>query len=89
MTKRSNKSRLFVPEPPFRPGDKPDYSHITVPANHTPHRPDPMVEAHETSDHALRLIRVMRFNGEVEGEWDPKLDPDVLRAGLRFMTINR
>lgn len=89
MSKRSNQSRLYVPEPPFRPGDKPDYSHISVPANHTPYRPDPMVDAHETSEHALGLIRVMRFNGEIEGEWDPGLSPDVLRAGLRFMMINR
>ncbi len=89
MSKRSNQSRLYVPEPPFRPGDKPDYSHISVPAKHTPYRPDPMVEAHETSEHALGLIRVMRFNGEIEGEWDPGLSPDVLRAGLRFMMINR
>ena len=89
MSKRSNQSRLYVPEPPFRPGDKPDYSHISVPAKHTPHRPDPMVEAHETSEHALGLIRVLRFNGELEGEWDPKLPADTLRAGLRFMMINR
>ena len=89
MSKRSNQSRLYVPEPPFRPGDKPDYSHITVPAKHTPHRPDPMVEAHETSEHALGLVRVMRFNGELEGEWDPKLDADKLRDGLKYMMINR
>lgn len=89
MSKRSNKPRLYVPEPPFRPGDKPDYSHIKVPAHHTPDRPDPMVEAHETAGHALRLIRVMRFNGELEGEWNPNLDPETLRAALRFMTINR
>ena len=73
MSKRSNQSRLYVPEPPFRPGDKPDYSHITVPADHSPPRPDPMVDHHETADHALGLIRVMRFNGELAGEWDPGL----------------
>jgi len=89
MSKRSNKPRLYVPEPPFRPGDKPDYSYIKVPANHTPERPDTLVDAHATTNHALGLIRVMRFNGEIEGEWDPKLDPETLRAGLRFMTINR
>ena len=37
----SNSSRLYVPEPPFRPGDTPDYSHIAVPAAHSPARPDP------------------------------------------------
>jgi len=28
MSKMSNQSRLYVPEPPFRPGDTPDYSYI-------------------------------------------------------------
>jgi len=71
MTKSSgsNSSRLFVPEPPFRPGDTPDYSHISVPVAHTPPRPDPMCEAHETTLHATRLIRVLRFSGEAEGDW--------------------
>ena len=89
MSKRSNQSRLYVPEPPFRPGDKPDYSYINVPVDHSPPRPDPMVDHHETTEHSLGLIRVMRFNGEVAGEWDPKLSPDTLRTALKNMSINR
>lgn len=89
MTKQSNRTKLFVPEPPFRPGDQPDYSYISVPAAHTPSRPDPMVEHHETADHALKLIRVLRFNGEAVGEWNPNLDGDTLRRALRIMTLNR
>ncbi|NNE57548.1 MAG: 3-methyl-2-oxobutanoate dehydrogenase (2-methylpropanoyl-transferring) subunit alpha [Hellea sp.] len=89
MSKRSNQSRLYIPEPPFRPGDKPDYSHISVPAKMTPPRPDPMVDHHETADHALGLIRVLRLNGDLEGPWNPNLSADTLRAGLRFMMINR
>lgn len=89
MAKRSNRSRLYVPEPPFRPGDSPDYSHISVPLDHSPPRPDPMVDHHETADHALKLIRVLRFNGEAAGDWDPKVSPDILREGLRVMSLNR
>ncbi|MEP6343035.1 MAG: thiamine pyrophosphate-dependent enzyme [Maricaulaceae bacterium] len=89
MTKRSNISRLHIPEPPFRPGDAPDYSHISVPANHTPHRPDPLCEGHETSEHALRLIRVLRFNGEAVGEWNPKLSAQQLHKALKDMMMTR
>jgi len=79
--KLSNQSRLYVPEPPFRPGDTPDYSHISVPADHTPVRPDPLCDAYDTVEHALKLIRVLRFNGESTGPWEPKISvEDKLRA---------
>lgn len=86
---KSNQSRLHVPEPPFRPGDSPDYSHISVPTMHTPHRPDPMCDDHETAEHALKLIRVMRFNGDTAGEWVPNLTPDVKRKMLKDMMLTR
>jgi len=81
----SNISSLYVPEPPFRPGDTPDYSHISVPAAHTPPRPDPLCEANATRDHATALIRVMRFNGETHGDWAPKISADKLRKALPDM----
>lgn len=89
MTKRSNRSKLFVPEPPFRPGDKPDYSHISVPLDHSLPRPDPMVDHHETAEHSLGLIRVLRFSHEAEGEWVPNLPADKKREALRIMCLNR
>ena len=89
MSKRSNQSKLYVPEPPFRPGDMPDYSHISVPSMFTPRRPDPMCDDHETAEHALKLIRVLRFNGEAVGEWKPNLSPDQMRRGLRDMMLTR
>ena len=85
----SNRSRLYVPEPQFRPGDTPDYSHISVPANHTPGRPDPLCEHHETAEHALKLIRVLRFNGDAVGEWDPKLSNDALLKAMNDMMMTR
>ena len=89
MTKKSNQSRLHVPEPPFRPGDTPDYSHIAVPANHSPRRPDPLCDDHETVEHATSLIRVMRFNGDAVGDWAPELTADKKRKGLRDMMLTR
>lgn len=89
MTKKSNHSRLYVPEPPFRPGDTPDYTHIKVPAKDTPPRPDPDVEATQTAEFATKLIRVLRFNGEAQGPWNPKLDPQIMRDGLKHMMTIR
>lgn len=85
----SNQSRLFVPEPPFRPGDTPDYSHISVPTNHTPERPDPLCDAFETADHALKLIRVLRFNGEATGPWKTDLSVERKLEGLKIMMRTR
>ena len=85
----SNSSRLYVPEPPFRPGDTPDYSHISVPAAHSPARPDPLCEANETRDHATSLIRVLRFNGEAQGDWRPEISAEKLRGALRYIALTR
>lgn len=91
MTKQtgSNSSRLYVPEPPFRPGDTPDYSHIAVPVAHTPPRPDPLCSAHETTPHATALIRVLRFSGEAEGDWAPNIPAETLRGALRDIALTR
>jgi 2-oxoisovalerate dehydrogenase E1 component alpha subunit len=86
---KSNASRLYVPEPQFRPGDTPDYSHIAVPVAHTPPRPDPLCPAHETTKHATSLIRVLRFSGEAAGDWAPKISPDTLRQALRDLALTR
>ena len=85
----SNTSRLYVPEPPFRPGDTPDYSHISVPVAHSPVRPDPLCPAHETTEHATRLIRVLRFSGEAKGDWAPEIPAESLRGALRDIALTR
>ena len=86
---RRNTSRLHVPEPPFRPGDTPDYSHISIPSSHTPLRPDPLCEPHETTQHALGLIRVLNFKGETVGDWQADVTPERLRGGLKDMMMTR
>ena len=89
MSKTSNQSRLHIPEPPFRPGDTPDYSHISVPTAHTPPRPDPLCDDYDTMEHSLGLIRVLRFNGEAVGDWNPDLSAEQLRKGLLDMMMTR
>tara|TARA_R110002051_G_C8758741_1_gene501312 strand:- start:2392 stop:3579 length:1188 start_codon:yes stop_codon:yes gene_type:complete len=72
-----------------RPGDTPDFSHIEIPPAGTARRPDPSIAGSETLDLALGLVRVLDHNHQAVGEWDPKLEPETLREGLRHMVLTR
>jgi len=80
---------LHVPEPPFRPGDKPDFSAMVIPAAGSAPRPDIAASAAETAPLATGLIRVLDEDDRAVGPWDPKLDPDTLRKILRDMVLVR
>jgi 2-oxoisovalerate dehydrogenase E1 component alpha subunit len=80
---------LRVPEPPFRPGDKPDFSHITVPPPGAQARPDTAAPASAMQELAFDLIRVLDDQGRAVGPWDPKLDAGFLLRGLEAMLLTR
>src|SRR3954451_14031939 len=80
---------LHVPEPPFRPGDKPDFSSLKVAAAGAAPRPDTSAPAAETHPLTMHLIRVLGDDNQAVGQWDPKLDPDTLRKMLRDMVTVR
>src|SRR5256885_4750529 len=80
---------LHVPEPPFRPGDTPDFSSLTIPAAGAAPRPDSDVQAAETYPLTSALVRVLGEDHRAVGPWDPKLDPDTLRKMLRDMVVVR
>ena len=53
-------------------------------------RPDPIkCTAPETTDHAYGLVRVLDFDGNASGPWNPELTPDELREGLEHMVRMR
>lgn len=80
---------LHIPEPPARPGEEADFSHIQVlPAGATP-RPDSSAETHTMRDMAFGLVRVLDDAGAAVGPWDPRLSPDMLRTMLRNMALTR
>jgi len=83
------KLALHVPEPPFRPGDKPDFSKMTVPAAGSAPRPDVAAPAADTHPLTTALVRVLDENNKAVGPWDPKLDPDTLRKMLSHMVTVR
>ncbi|QBX36388.1 3-methyl-2-oxobutanoate dehydrogenase (2-methylpropanoyl-transferring) subunit alpha [Brevundimonas sp. S30B] len=80
---------LRVPEPPGRPGDAPDFSHLKLDPAGAVDRPEPTAKAEAMRDHAFRLVRVLDDEGRAVGPWDPRLDPETLRRGLKAMVLTR
>jgi 2-oxoisovalerate dehydrogenase E1 component alpha subunit len=86
-----NKPRLslHIPEPAQRPGDKPDFSNLMLPEAGSVRRPDIAAKPREISDLAYTLIRVLDDDHRAVGQWNPKLDPETLKCGLRIMMLTR
>src|SRR6478672_8344872 len=80
---------LHVPEPPFRPGDTPDFSSLKVPDAGSASRPDTNATAADTGQLTTTIVRVLGEDNRAVGAWDPKLDPDTLRKMLRDMVTVR
>jgi len=76
---------LNVPEPEFRPGDKPDYSHITIPKAGSVRRPAVDEDPEAFRDLAYTIIRVLNRKGEAVGPWAGLLDDAAALAGLKDM----
>ena len=81
--------RLHVPVPRARPGDRPDFSHVVIPEAGTLRRPDVLSPEAEMRDLPYGLVRVLDEKGRAVGPWNPRLDPDLLRRGLRAMVLTR
>jgi len=76
---------LHIPEPPARPGDIPDFSHIVVPEAGATRRPDTAEAEAAMRDLPFGLVRVLDDEGNAVGPWNPRLDADSLRRGLCTM----
>jgi len=80
---------LHIPEPKHRPGDAPDFSSIALPKAGTVPRPQTSARAQDMTELAYSLIRVLDFDGTAQGPWNPRLDAETLRRGLRHMLLTR
>jgi 2-oxoisovalerate dehydrogenase E1 component alpha subunit len=89
LRRNAPKLALHVPEPPFRPGDTPDFSSLKIPAAGATPRPDVAATAAETHPLTTQLVRVLGEDNKVVGPWDPKLDAITLRKMLRDMVTVR
>jgi 2-oxoisovalerate dehydrogenase E1 component alpha subunit len=81
--------KLHIPEPKHRPGDRPDFSDIKIPKPGEVPKPDINVAAKNTLDIAYSLIRVLGDDNKAYGPWDPKLDVETMKRGLRHMVTVR
>jgi 2-oxoisovalerate dehydrogenase E1 component alpha subunit len=88
MTEEGHLS-LHIPEARFRPGDKPDFSYLDLPKAGAAQRPPADAAAALTRDLSTGLVRVLGEDGLAVGPWDPRLDPETLRRGLRAMLLTR
>src|SRR6476620_5729445 len=89
LRRNAPKLALHVPEPPFRPGDAPDFSSLQIPAAGAAPRPDVTAPAADTHPLTTALVRVLGDDNQATGPWDPKLDPETLRKMLRDMVTVR
>ena len=80
---------LHIPEPKFRPGDTADFSDVEVPAVDAIARPGEDIVPHAMRDLSYGLVRVLDFDGNARGSWDPKLSTERKLAMLRTMMLVR
>lgn len=89
QVQREEQLSLHVPQPPARPGERPDFTYLRLAPAGSARMPPLEVSAEETADLATSLIRVLDDAGEAVGPWAPKIESDVLRHGLRSMIRTR
>ncbi|HEY4366678.1 MAG TPA: thiamine pyrophosphate-dependent enzyme [Steroidobacteraceae bacterium] len=83
------KLSLHVPAPHARPGDPVNFDHLVIPAAGELRCPDIATPESQLRDLPFGLIRVLDAEGRAVGPWNPSLDPDHLRRGLRAMLLTR
>jgi len=83
------RSRLHVPRPPARPGEKPDFSYVSVSPAGAAARPDPNAPLSETEFLSKEMVRVLDDSGRAVGPWNPHLAAADLELGLRHMMLTR
>ncbi len=82
-------SRLHVPHPPARPGEKPDFSYVQISAPGAVARPDTRASALEIEHLGGEMVRVLDEQGQAIGPWNPHLEPEELQVALRHMLLTR
>lgn len=85
----STKSRLHIPHPSARPGDKPDFSYLNLAPAGSADKPSIDAKPRDIEHLSMNLVRVLDDEHRAQGEWNPNLDPEKLQVGLRWMLLTR
>jgi 2-oxoisovalerate dehydrogenase E1 component alpha subunit len=80
------KLALYVPQPAARPGEAASFAHISIDPGAAVARPAIDAPEAELRDYPYGLVRVI---GEQDSAWDPGLDGETMRQGLRAMVQTR
>ncbi|MGH6988006.1 MAG: thiamine pyrophosphate-dependent enzyme [Caulobacteraceae bacterium] len=86
---RPNALSLRIPEPRARPGEALDFGNLRLSDAGAVKRPRVDSEAEALRDLAYALVRVLAPDGSAVGPWNPHLEPERLREGLRAMLLTR
>jgi 2-oxoisovalerate dehydrogenase E1 component alpha subunit len=82
-------SHLHIPHPSARPGQKPDFSYLSLSEAGAVKRPASDSPAREIESLASDLVRVLDDDGVARGEWAPDLSTEQLLEALRLMLLTR
>ena len=85
----NKKSRLHIPRPSARPGDKPDFSYLDLSPAGAVDRPPIDARTRDIEYLSNELVRVLDDDHKAQGPWIPDLDADKLQIALRWMLLNR
>ena len=77
---------LYIPQPVARPGEAARFDHVSIAPGAAITRPSPDADEATLRDYPYGLVRVL---GEKNSAWDPGLDAETLRQGLRAMVQTR
>ncbi|MDQ2136631.1 3-methyl-2-oxobutanoate dehydrogenase (2-methylpropanoyl-transferring) subunit alpha [Alcaligenaceae bacterium B3P038] len=81
--------KFHVPEPTGRPGQKTDFSFLSLSPAGEARKPPIDIAPVETADLAYSLIRVLDDDGKAVGPWAPEMSHEQLKAGMRAMLKTR
>ncbi|HNP62785.1 MAG TPA: thiamine pyrophosphate-dependent enzyme [Woeseiaceae bacterium] len=85
----SKKSRLHIPRPTARPGEKPDFSYLELAPAGSVDKPATDSRPRDLEHLAGGLVRVLDDDHTAKGPWNPNFDANQLQVGLRWMLLNR
>ncbi|MDH3453184.1 MAG: 3-methyl-2-oxobutanoate dehydrogenase (2-methylpropanoyl-transferring) subunit alpha, partial [Gammaproteobacteria bacterium] len=85
----NKKSRLHIPHPSARPGDKPDFSYLELAPAGSVDKPPLDSRTRDIEYLSSGLVRVLDDEHRAVGPWLPDLDPGKLQIALRWMLLNR
>jgi 2-oxoisovalerate dehydrogenase E1 component alpha subunit len=83
------RSRLHIPRPHSRPGERPDFGYLELSDAGAVERPDINAQVRHIGHLATDLVRVLDDDHSAVGPWNPHLDPAELQIGLRHMLLTR